>query len=79
MFDKILILLLLSITFLIVAIIFIMNSWQHYGEKKEKYKSGNYGREYTKNGIKGTNLAATTKKPLHPGIKIKKDFYRRRR
>ena len=82
MFDKILIILALSITFLIVAIIFIINLWGHYGEKKEKYRRENYGggyTEYSKNGIKGTNPPIITKNPLHSGIKIKKDFNRRRR
>ena len=51
MIDKILIILALSITFLIVAIIFIINSWGRYGEKKEKYRRKNYGGGYTEHKV----------------------------
>ena len=77
MIDRILIILALSITFLIVAIIFIMNSWSHYGEKKEKYKSGNYGGGYTEHKIDFKNQ--DYKKYNAASKRIIKNFYNRRK
>ncbi|MBF4804971.1 MAG: hypothetical protein HXM47_00065 [Pseudoleptotrichia goodfellowii] len=77
MFDKILIILALSITFLIVAIIFIINSWGHYGEEKEKYKSGNCDGGYTehKTDFKNQDYKKYTAAPK----RIIKNFYNRRK
>ena len=77
MFDKILIILALSITFLIVVIIFIINSWGHYGEKKEKYKSGNYGGRYTEHKTDFKNQ--DYKKYTTASKRIIKNFYNRRK
>ena len=77
MFDKILIILALSISFLIVAIIFMINSWQHYGEKKEKYKRENYGGGYTEHKIDFKNQ--DYKKYTAAPKRIIKNFYNRRK
>lgn len=74
MFDKILIILALSITFLIVAIIFIINSWGHYGEKKEKYRRENYGGGIFKKRHQRDESANNNKKTVTSGNKNKKRF-----
>ena len=74
MFDKILIILALSITFLIVAIIFIINSWGHYGEKKEKYRRENYGGGIFKKRHQRDESANNNKKTVTYGNKNKKRF-----
>ena len=77
MFDKILIILALSITFLIVAIIFIINLWGHYGEKKEKYRRKNYGEGYTEHKVDFKNQ--DYKKYTTASKRIIKNFYNRRK